>query len=172
MPVTRDAGPEVSGGEPLAVHPTLAADAAKCRTAVRLSTDYFLRSAQLMSSHANGGLLTAVILRAIVAANTGHLDDDPETSARYASLDSVPPDELRRPVSVLSLSQSLGLPFETTRRHVNKLTQAGFCKRVAGGVVTPAATMRGPAEDQALLANMANLGRLFRALKRVGVVFD
>ena len=154
------------------VHPIAAADAARGRVAVRLSTEYFLRSAQLISTHAKGDLLTGVILRAIVAGNIGYVDQDVENPGRFASLEDVPPDELRRPMSVMAIAQSLGLPFETARRHVNKLIKAGFCQRVKGGIVAPSATMGGPREAEAMLANMANLRRLYRALKRAGVTFD
>ncbi|MBN8809175.1 MAG: hypothetical protein J0I47_13200 [Sphingomonas sp.] len=36
---------------------------------------------------------------------------------------------------VLSVSSSLGLPFETTRRHVQSLIAMGLCRRIAGGIV-------------------------------------
>lgn len=158
--------------EAVAIHPVAAADAAACRLAARVSTEYFLRTAQLISTHANGELAMGVVLRAIVAANIGYLDQDVATSVEFGSLDCVPPDDQRRPVSVMAIAQSLGLPFETARRHVNKLTKAALCKRVKGGIIAPAATMRGDKEDQALLTNMANLRRLYRTLKRAAVTFD
>jgi hypothetical protein len=172
MPRPQEPPKVATGAVSVGIHPTLAADAAKARVAVRLCTEYFLRTAQLLTEHAGGDLLTAVILRAIVAGNIGYLDDDLEKSSVYGSLENVPPDDLRRPISVLAVSRSLSLPFETTRRHVKKLIGAGLCIKVKGGIVAPSSTMRGPREDQAVLANMANLRRLFRALKRAGVMFD
>ncbi len=39
------------------------------------------------------------------------------------------PDDMRRPVSILGVSEYLDIPYETTRRHVMALMEAGFCKR-------------------------------------------
>lgn len=39
------------------------------------------------------------------------------------------PDALRRTVSILSVADYLGLPYETTRRHVLKLVDRGYCVR-------------------------------------------
>jgi hypothetical protein len=126
----------------------------------------------MLTEHYGPDLLTAVVHRAIVDANISHLEQDPETSARFASLDAVPPDELRRPVSVSAIADSLGVPFETTRRHVNKLIAAGLCQRCGAGVIVPASALDTPAVNQGAVANMANLRRLFRALKRAGVDFE
>ncbi|MGA0604239.1 hypothetical protein ACO2Q3_26285 [Caulobacter sp. KR2-114] len=150
-------------------HPQVVADAATARAAVRLSSEYFLRSARLMTETTQGDLMKAVVLRAILAANIGHLDQNPNVAAQFSGVDSPPPDDLRRPVSVLSVAGSLGLPFETTRRYVNKLIREGRCVRVKGGVLAPAATLDSPEQEQALLLNLANLRRLFRGLKRAGV---
>ena len=139
------------------------------RAAVRLSDDYVLRSLRLISDMAGGELLTAIVFRAIVAGNIAHLDSNPAEAAQYSDLQCAPPDSLRRPVSVLSVANSLGLPYETTRRHVRKLIQAGHCRRVARGVIAPAAALSGPEADAAMLTNLANLRRLFRGLTKAGV---
>ena len=39
------------------------------------------------------------------------------------------PDSLHRTVSILRISEHLGLPYETTRRHVLKLVAKGYCVR-------------------------------------------
>ncbi len=154
------------------VHPVTAADAAVSRLAARLSTQYFLRMTEMVTEQAGGDLLTGLVIRAISAGNVGYLDQDPNTFGQFASLEDIPPDDVRRPVSIAAVAGSLGLPYETARRHVGKLVKAGLCIRVRGGVIAPSVKMQGPWEHQAMLANMASLRRLFRALKRAGVDFD
>lgn len=44
------------------------------------------------------------------------------------------------PTPVLAISESLGIPFETTRRHVTALADDGLCRRTRGGIIaTPVA---------------------------------
>jgi hypothetical protein len=171
-PKSKRAAAASTGAHEVVVHPVVAADAAVSRLAARLSTQYFLLMAEMVSRRAEGDLVTGLVLRAVTAGNSGYLDQDPDTFGQYASLEDVPPDDVRRPVSISTVAGSLGLPYETARRHVSKLVKAGLCIRVRGGVVAPSANMQGPWEHQAMLANMASLRRLYRALKRAGVTFD
>jgi hypothetical protein len=142
------------------------------RAAVRLSDEYFLRALRIIVDMAEGDMITAIVFRAVVAGNIGYLDAHAAEAALYADVETVPPDRLRRPVSVLSVSGALGLPYETTRRHVRKLIASGRCRMERTGVIAPAEGMVGPAEEAAILANLANLRRLFRGLKKAGVELD
>jgi hypothetical protein len=161
-----------SDRDQVAVHPVAAADAAVGRIASRLTVEFFLRTTRLVSEMAGGDIVRALILRAIIAGNISHIDHDPANPPRYTAIDDVPPDELRRPVSVLAVAGSLGLPYETTRRCVNKLVKEGLCVRVKGGVIAPAAKHIQPVDHRAIRTNMANLRRLFSGLKQAGVKFD
>jgi len=118
---------------------------------------------------AQGELLTGLVNLALVQANVGHLD---RAGSGFDSVDSIPPDEVRRPVSVLSLSASLGLPYETTRRHVAKMVETGQCLRVKGGVVAPTAAVADPRRTEMLAQNLVNLKRLYRNLKSAGVALE
>jgi hypothetical protein len=141
----------------------------KTRLVARLTADYLLRSLKMIGELAEGELLTGLVNLALVQANVGHLD--PAGSA-FDSLDSIPPDEVRRPVSVLSISASLGLPYETTRRHVAKMVETGQCLRVKGGVVSPTAAVADPRRSEMLEQNLINLKRLYRNLRNAGVPLD
>lgn len=141
----------------------------KTRLVARLTADYLLRSLKMIGELAQGELLTGLVNLALVQANVGHLD--PAGSA-FDSLDSIPPDEVRRPVSVLSISASLGLPYETTRRHVAKMVETGQCLRVKGGVVAPTAAVADPRRSEMLEQNLVNLKRLYRNLRNAGVPLD
>jgi len=142
------------------------------RVVARLSTDYVLRVLRLLADLQNGQLLSAIIVLGIVAANTGYLNQTEDPTLLSAGPTGLPPDEARRPVSVLSLSASLGLPFETTRRHVNKLVIAGACQRVKGGVIVPASALDNPAFLQAAEQNLAYAAHFVRGLRRTGLRLD
>lgn len=92
----------------------------------------------------NAPLLDALLLAAVIEANVGRLNGQPALQAAYASLDQPPPDELRRPVSVNALAGSLGIPFETVRRHVNKLIEQGSIATAPGGVYVPTLMLTTP----------------------------
>jgi hypothetical protein len=112
-----------------------------------------------------------LIVHAIVRANTGHVDfrtDDPEILAPDAAVH----DEVRRPISVNRLAQSLGLPFETTRQCVNRLIKAGTCVRVEGGVIVPKEAVQRTEVTAALLANVEVMRRLMRDLQAMGLTIE
>jgi hypothetical protein len=148
------------------------ADRDKARIVDRLATEHFLRSARALSDQAGGNLFKGLTLRAIVAANVGHIDQQPATSGRYGAMGEAPPRDLLRPVSVLAVAGSLGLPYETTRRYVAALMREGAAVRVKGGIVASAATLSGPSAEQAMMASLVNLRRFARALNRAGVALD
>jgi hypothetical protein len=156
----------------VSAHPVLEADMAVGRIASRLTTEFFLRTAHLISGLSGGDLMEGLILRAIIVGNISHVDHDPKNPGRFASVDDIPPDELRRPMSVLAIANSLGLPYETTRRYANRLVKEGQCVRVKGGLIARAADHQTPQDTQGILANMANLRRLHAALKLAGVTFE
>lgn len=141
----------------------------KSRLVARLSADYLLRSLKMIGELSNGELLTGLVNLALVQANVAHLD---RVSSGYDSIEKAPPDEMRRPVSVLALSAMLGLPYETTRRHVAKMLKTGECVRAKGGVVVPTAIVENPRRSEMLEANLVNLRRLVRGLRSAGVDMD
>ena len=130
-----------------------------------------LRSIDLMTSVVGGELVKGLIFIAIVQANTQHIIADEAMAQAYSESGDRVPDEARRAVSVHALSVSLGIPYETTRRYVNKLLEEGFCIRVARGLVVPAEVLAREEMIVGLKRNFANLQRLVNGLRRGGVEF-
>lgn len=145
-----------------------AEDVAVARIVSRLSSEYILRALQLLVE-SYGEIRTGVIAQTIVTANTAHLDTRGGDGRRYAAIDETPPDELRRPISIARLAESLALPFETTRRHVQRLIDTGVCVRVEGGVIVPQAVLEQPGAARAALANVAYVRKFLRDVQAAGL---
>jgi hypothetical protein len=136
---------------------------------MRASEEFFLRCISLINALFPNDLQRGVIWIAIIHANIYHLLDNIELGDAYAAQDTPPPDSERRPVSRAAIAQSLGLPLETCRRHINQMVQDGLCMEVEGGVIVPASRLNNPAANQANQQNMVNLRRF---LQRLGVKGD
>jgi hypothetical protein len=95
------------------------------RLATRLANEFVLRVLGLTDSRLDGDMLTAVVSGAIVAATMSHLNAREDGSYRFAEVDNPPQDSERWAVSVPAVSGSLGVPFETTRRHVKSSSMPG-----------------------------------------------
>jgi hypothetical protein len=136
------------------------------RRLMRASQEFFLRSAALLARLYPSDLTRGLILIAINSGNTGHLMDDPELDRRYGG-DVAVPDEHRRPVSRLAVANSLGIPYETARRHINALVADGWCVEISGrGVLIAAERLESQLMCGLRAENAVNLRRL---LRRVGV---
>ena len=113
-----------------------------------------------------------MVYAAIIAANTAHLTNIKDERRRFDGMDELPPDSARRPVSVRGLAASIGMPFETCRRHVNRLIADGYCRRANGGLIVPAEVIASEASSKVLKANLANVRAFLRNLKRLGLEAD
>jgi DNA-binding Lrp family transcriptional regulator len=119
-----------------------------------------------------GGLqaLDALLVLAINQANIAPLTRDPRARARYGQLDAPAPDAERRPVSVNAVAGSLGLPFETVRRRIKRLTASGVCRAAPEGVVVPADFLTSPAYVQSVLVGHERLRRFHMELRQADLV--
>lgn len=75
----------------------------------------------------DGDITSMLIFFAMAQTSVEHLNR--EKVPRPEATTGIFPDTLRRPVAILSISDYLGLPYETTRRHVMKLVERGLCRR-------------------------------------------
>lgn len=120
-------------------------------------------------SRGDGDLLEPMILTAILQANQAAMQNDPELQLRFGETAWALPDELRRPISVNAIAQSLGLPFETVRRRVQAMTARGQCVATPAGVYAPQAAVTSQAYLAVLRRRAERLARLHRELAAAGL---
>jgi hypothetical protein len=110
--------------------------------------DFLVRTAVAHSRLHDGDLLRSFVFNTIVSANLSQLPyHAAEARQALPGATGLRPG-LLRPVSVNAVSQSLGLPYETTRGRVSALMRLGLCQRTRGGLVAPLDILAGPAFRQ------------------------
>jgi len=127
-----------------------------------LANAYMLRIAELLTTELGDPFVGFVLLN-LVRANVRHLPlEDP----------SVGPDALaaRRPARPSPLSNSLGVPPETLRRHVRRLERAGFVVRAEGGMILDDQAFRGRLAHALIGMAVANIRRILSQMARVGLL--
>lgn len=138
------------------------------RVATRLSIGFALDLVKL------GGfgrdVIDGLLLAAISQANVAQITRDPELQRLYARLDQPPPDELRRPVSINAVANSLRIPFETARRRVAALIEIGAVQSVPRGVIIPTAPLTSPAYKAVAEAYYQLVRNLYVRLRGIGLL--
>ncbi|MEH3048396.1 hypothetical protein [Sphingomonas adhaesiva] len=74
-----------------------------------------------------------------------------------------------RPTPVLAIADSLGLPFETTRRHVAELAAGGWVGRERGGIIVHVGVEDGPVATLATLTHDAMV-RFIADMRTIGAL--
>src|SRR5215218_1566479 len=119
-----------------------AAPYSQLRVAARLANAFALDLVKL------GGfgrdVVDGLLLAAISQANVAQITRSPELQRTYATLDQPPPDELRRPVSISAIANSLRIPFETARRRIAALSDLGIIVTHPRGVIIPSGPLNSP----------------------------
>jgi DNA-binding IscR family transcriptional regulator len=139
------------------------------RHVVRLSGDQLLMTARLVSEAVDADMVTASIFLAISRANTLEIGRESQRTFVYTALEDIPPDDLRRPVSVYAVAREINIPYETARRHVAKLIEAGLCVKTGEGLLIPSEIYRRPALLKAAVENWRQVLGFLRDLAAVGV---
>lgn len=120
--------------------------------------------------HFEGDLPRAMVFTAILQANVRDIWNDPELNKQYGDV-RIPPDAVRRPISISSVAASLGMPRETVRRHVMKMEATGQVVRTPQGLVVPASVVETPEFETNVRQQYANVRRLVQWLRTAGVSF-
>jgi hypothetical protein len=133
------------------------------RDRFRLSAgvDYALRLMRVYTDLVGGDPTTALVFIAAAQASTQHVNPN---DLRVRDGDFIR-DDLRRPVTLSALARSLGLPVETTRRHIVRLVGQGLVERtVNGGVLVTTRQLDNPRVRAAVLENNINQKKLLSDL--------
>ena len=163
MNVGPDALPRVAQG------PVYVNNPAQLRIMSRLSMDYVISMYSAILRGSEHDPLDTLILCTVAVANVAHLNTDRALSHAYAGFDAPEPAEIKRPISRNAVALSLGLPYETTRRRVERLLAEGALAEIDGGLVganeaAQPEMVRAMAEQNAIL-----LRRLVRQLRDQGI---
>lgn len=140
------------------------------RVAARLANGFALDLVRLIGFGRD--VMDGLILTAISQANVSQITRNAELQRLYATLDQPPPDELRRPVSISAIANSLRLPFETTRRRIGAMIEQGIVRQTPKGVVIPTAPMSSPLYRFAAEGHYNLVRRLYLRLRAVGLLDD
>lgn len=134
-----------------------------------------LLSCGFLIDQANIGVsgLTAVdilLVLAINQANIAPLTREAAARSAYGGLGAPAPDEERRPVSISAIAHSLGLPFETTRRHIRAMEARGVCTVSSRGVIVPASFLQSDSYIETVVTGHGRLKLFYAAARREGLV--
>lgn len=141
---------------------------ARVRVAGRLATAFVLDLAKLGGHRRD--IVDAVLRAAISDANQAHLSRDPALHDRYLTLGDDAPDDLRRAASINAIAGSLRIPFETARRRIIGLAEAGVVRLTPAGVIVPRSVTSSPPYRAALQYQYARLGELYLRLRAIGAL--
>ncbi|HEY2419088.1 MAG TPA: hypothetical protein VGH84_14285 [Steroidobacteraceae bacterium] len=142
------------------------------RAILRVGNEFFLRTVDSVASLVDDDLVKALVYTAMWTANVRHITHSVAANQQFAAFDSVPPDEMRQPVSVMAISNALRIPYETVRRYVHTLLNEGRCVRVdRKGFIVPAAVIGSVAHRNTMRASYPSLLRFVTELRRAGFDF-
>jgi hypothetical protein len=122
------------------------------RGAVRLMSDFLLRSAEALDAR-TGDLVSTLVILPLLAAAAG-----------------ADPGRATPQMSVAALTRRVRLPPETVRRHVASLAQAGLCEAGPRGIALVDPTLASPFWRRLLRENAISVQRMYAGLSERGIV--
>ncbi|ODT89773.1 hypothetical protein [Phenylobacterium sp. SCN 70-31] len=140
------------------------------RVAARLANRFALDLIKLTGFGRD--VVDGLLLSAISQANLAQVARSPDLQRRYATLNTPPPDELRRPVSVSAIANSLQVPFETARRRIAALSATGLVIQTPRGVTIPTAPVNSETYRAFASAQAALVRDLYLRLRRIDLLAD
>jgi hypothetical protein len=145
---------------------------ANVRAVVRVGTEFFTRSIDSLAKFIGDDLIKALVYNAVWTANVKHITTS-AANTEFGGMDALPPDDQRRPVSVLAVANSLRIPYETVRRTAQAMIKSGVCERVGNkGLIVPSRIHDQQNAREAVRSSLPSLLRFLADLKRAGFDFS
>lgn len=136
----------------------------------RLSAAFVLDGVDFITQAIQSDPVSCLIYLAVNRENLAVLLADAERIQPYVGADAIVPDELRRPASAYRIARVLGLPYETTRRHVVKLVETGWLERTPdGGLIAPGRSLVHPAMQEASIQAWPLVRRFLERTAKLGL---
>lgn len=140
------------------------------RDAALLSIGFLLDCVEIWRG--DRAVLDTLLIVSVVQANIEMIAREPQLQRAYAAADAPPPDELRRAISINALANSLRLPYETARRRIVQLEQAGEVVITDKGVYVPQRNLATPAYFAAVTATTERIRAFYGKLREARVLRD
>jgi hypothetical protein len=157
--------------DPALATPGTSVQEAPERLLARISVDFFLESAIMMSDLFGGDFLRSIIFLAITRENLRALTYYQDL-ARYRAADAGSPAQLPPlPASIYSISKILGLNYETTRRHIGHLIRGGYCMQTPAGIIVTDEALNRAEFLRANARNVQNFRDFSRNMRELGLSF-
>ncbi|WP_421932832.1 hypothetical protein [Phenylobacterium sp.] len=133
----------------------------------RATNTFCLRFLENVMALSGGDLMLGLTACALEAANIRGLAES--ATELVGPIRSIP-DSVREPISAMSLARELGLPRETTRRHLHRLIALGVCRAAPGGFIFTEARLDADRITASLGRTAANVRHLHATLIGAGVM--
>jgi DNA-binding transcriptional regulator YhcF (GntR family) len=142
------------------------------RSLLRAGTELILRGIDTLGRLRDDDFLTGLLFTAIWTANVQHITAS-QDNLKFGGLRELPPDDLRRPVTVHALAASLRIPYETLRRTANRLVRDGIAVRIGNkGLIVPRQQHANLDSYDTVRRSYANIVRAVADLHRAGFDFS
>ncbi|MBS0332552.1 MAG: hypothetical protein JSS35_07280 [Proteobacteria bacterium] len=137
--------------------------------AARIGGRFFLEAATAISDAFDSDVLHGVILLTVIRQNLSDvpgLSIEDDVARQRNGLRAVGP---RRAATVYGVAKALGLNYETTRRHIRRLVEDGYCVRCPDGVVACGDIVERPEIARTMKRLSESVHRLTSQLRAAGL---
>lgn len=133
-----------------------------------VSIDFILDVRKI--SRRDRDLIDSLLFATIISSNVAPLTHDATLQLTYAGMSSPAPPEVRRPVSINAVAQSMRIPFETARRRVRRMAKEGILEVSERGVVAPQSILQQADFIEGIFQRHERIGGFYRELIGLGAV--